>query len=390
MQEYRFLFDIALILTLTKALGLFSKKISLPPVVGALIAGIVLGPVGFNIVQQTGTITSLAEIGVIVLMFQAGLETDIKELKNSGAAAFIIAVCGVIVPLVGGFAVAHMFQKNIMENIFVGVILTATSVSITVQTLQEMGKLKGKVGTTILGAAIIDDVLGVILLSVTTSIGASSGAGMASIFLTIGRLVAFIIIAGIGGVGVYHFFHWLEHRGMKRRRIPVFAFAFCLFLSFFAELFGIADITGAYMAGVILCEMEAHDYINRKVECLSYMLITPIFFANIGLKVTIDSMSSSLIIMTVLLCIVAILSKMIGCGLGAKICKYDNKEALQIGVGMISRGEVALIVAEKGAKVGLISDALFSPVVIVVVITTLLTPILLKVVFKEKNEQTAA
>lgn len=385
MQEYKFLLDIALILTLTKALGLFSKKISLPPVVGALIAGILLGPIGINVIEPTSTITALAEIGVIVLMFQAGLETDIDELKESGLAAFIIAVIGVVVPLAGGFLVAKAFNPDMMENIFIGVILTATSVSITVQTLQEMGKLKGRVGTSILGAAIIDDVLGVVLLSVITSIGSASGSGITSVFMTIGKLVAFILIAGIGGVFVYRFFHWIEERGMRRRRIPVFAFAFCLFLSFFAELFGIADITGAYMAGVILCRTNAHDYINRKVECVSYMLITPIFFANIGLKTTVSGMSSAIIIFTILLCIVAVLSKMIGCGIGAKICGYTGKEALQIGVGMISRGEVALIVAEKGLKVGIMPPELFSPIVIVVVITTLLTPILLRLVFMEKE-----
>ena len=202
MQEYKFLLDIALILTLTKALGLFSKRISLPPVVGALIAGIILGPIGFDMVEPTGTITALAEIGVIVLMFQAGLETDIDELKESGVAAFIIALIGVIVPLLGGFLVARSINPNIMEDIFIGVILTATSVSITVQTLQEMGKLKGRVGTSILGAAIIDDVLGVVLLSVITSIGSSTGSGFGPVIVTIARLIAFILIAGIGGVGV--------------------------------------------------------------------------------------------------------------------------------------------------------------------------------------------
>lgn len=386
MQEYKFLLDIALILTLTKSLGLFSKRISLPPVVGALIAGIFLGPIGIGVISPTTTITSLAEIGVIVLMFQAGLETDIDELKNSGVAAFVIALIGVGVPLLGGFAVSSAFNQDMLENIFIGVILTATSVSITVQTLQEMGKLKGKVGTSILGAAIIDDVLGVILLSVITSMGSASSAGLHSVITTVLRLVMFLVIAGIGGMIVYRFFHWLELRGLRRRRIPVFAFAFCLFLSFFAEMFGIADITGAYLAGVILCRTKAHDYINRKVECVSYMLITPIFFANIGLKTSIDGMTSDIVMFTVLLCIVAILSKMIGCGAGAKLCGYTNREALQIGVGMVSRGEVALIVAEKGLKVGIMPENLFSPIVIVVVITTLLTPIMLKMVFSDSKK----
>lgn len=385
MEEYKFLLDIAIILTVTKVLSLFSKKISLPPVVGALIAGILLGPVCLGWIQASDTITNLSEIGVIVLMFHAGLETDIKELKKCGVASFVIAIIGVVLPLVAGLAVAHIYDKDIMANIFVGVILTATSVSITVETLQDMGRLKTRAGTAILGAAIIDDILGIILLSIITSVGGSGSGSMGAIVLILGKMAAFFVIASIGGVGVFYFFRWLSKRNEEhKRRIPVLAFAFCLFLAYFSEMFGIADITGAYIAGIVLCGISENKYILSKVEVVSYMLITPIFFASIGIKTSLEGMTSSLIMFTVLITAAAILTKVVGCGLGAYFCKFEKQEALQIGIGMISRGEVALIVANKGMKVGLMKAEFFAPIVVMVIVTTLITPILLKVVFSPR------
>lgn len=385
MEEYKFLLDIAIILSVTKLLSILIKRINLPSVVGALIAGIILGPVVLNVINTDEIINSLAEIGVIVLMFQAGLETDIKELKKTGFASFIIAFFGVMIPLILGFIVSYIYDKNILENIFIGVILTATSVSITVETLQEMGKLKTPAGTAILGAAIIDDILGIILLSMVTSFGNSSSTGMSNIFIILGKIIIFFLLACVLGIIVFKFFKFLESRSeMHRRRIPVFAFAFCLFLAFFSELFGIADITGAYLAGVILCNLSENKYILSKVEVVSYMLITPIFFASIGLKTSIDGMSNNIIIYTIVITLIAIFSKVIGCSMGAKLVKFKNKESIQIGVGMISRGEVALIMANKGMAVGVMNKALFAPIVLMVIITTLLTPILLKFIFANK------
>ena len=388
MEEYRYLLDIAVILALTKSFSLFSRKVNMPPVVGALIAGIILGPVMLNVIEPSDTILSLAEIGVIVLMFQAGLETDIRELKRSGKAAMVIALCGVVVPLAVGAVISFMFEKNLMENIFVGVILTATSVSITVETLQDMGKLKGRVGTAILGAAIIDDILGIILLSVMTSIGKAGTVELTGVLMIIGKMALFFVISGAGGIFVYKFFRRMStmivnNEQVHRRRVPVLALAFCLFLAFLAELFGIADITGAYLAGIILCRIPETYYIHRKVECISYMLITPIFFASIGLKVEVAGMTQTMIIFTVLISIAAVLTKIIGCGIGAKVCKYSYKESLKIGAGMVCRGEVALIVAQKGIHVGLLREEMFAPMVIMVLVTTLLAPILLKLFFSE-------
>lgn len=390
MEDYSYLISIALILLSTKVLGLFSKVVRLPQVVGALLAGIILGPACLGIVHSTEMLSNLSEIGVIVLMFAAGLETDIDELKRSGKASFLIALIGVLVPLAGGAAVAYFFNdstdSNVMlQNIFIGIILTATSVSITVETLKEMGKLSTRAGNAILGAAIIDDILGIIALTVVISMDDES-VNIGIVLLKILGFFAFTFVAAVG----YHyaFKKWTDNSAVKLRRYVVISFVFCLVLAYCAEVFfGVADITGAFFAGLALSGTKKSEYISKRFDTLSYLLLSPIFFAGIGLKVELPKMNGEIVLFTVLLCVVAALTKVIGCGLGAKICKYTSKESLQIGVGMISRGEVALIVANKGEAVGLMSDKFFAPVIIMVVFTTVVTPVLLKLVFKDKTSE---
>ena len=389
MLSYEFLFDLALILISTKLFGLMTKKVRMPQVVGALVAGVILGPAVLNVLSETEFIQKLAELGVIVLMFTAGLETDINQLKKTGKASFIIAVLGVIIPLVGGFFIANIFNKGndvntILQNVFIGIILTATSVSITVETLKEMGKLKTRAGNAILGAAIIDDILGIIALTITTSLSDPS----INVIIVLAKIVMFFIFAGFAG----YLFHWafikLDERYQRDlRRFVIFAFVFCLLLSFCAEeFFGVADITGAFIAGLVISDSNRSNYLNSRFETLSYMLLSPIFFASIGIKVQLTAMTKTIFIFAILLLIVAILSKVFGCALGAKLCKYSNREAIQIGTGMISRGEVALIVANKGIAMGLMLPEFLAPVVIVVVVTTIVTPILLKVIFNNKSK----
>ena len=389
MLSYEFLFDLALILISTKLFGLITKKVRMPQVVGALVAGVILGPAVLNVLSETEFIQKLAELGVIVLMFTAGLETDINQLKKTGKASFIIAVLGVIIPLVGGFFIANIFNKGndvntILQNVFIGIILTATSVSITVETLKEMGKLKTRAGNAILGAAIIDDILGIIALTITTSLADPS----INVIIVLAKIVMFFIFAGFAG----YLFHWafikLDERYQRDlRRFVIIAFVFCLLLSFCAEeFFGVADITGAFIAGLVISDSNRSKYLNSRFETLSYMLLSPIFFASIGIKVQLTAMTKTIFIFAILLLIVAILSKVFGCALGAKLCKYSNREAIQIGTGMISRGEVALIVANKGIAMGLMLPEFLAPVVIVVVVTTIVTPILLKVVFNNKSK----
>ncbi|RGY94824.1 cation:proton antiporter [Clostridium sp. AM58-1XD] len=391
MESYKFLFNLAIILLSTKVLGLATQKIKMPQVVGALLAGLLLGPAMLGILTETDFIHNLAEVGVIVLMFCAGLETDIDELKKSGKKAFIIALIGVIVPLIGGFAVACMFNRPgvidsdancslFLQNIFIGVILTATSVSITVETLKELGKLKTRSGNAILGAAIIDDILGIIALTIITSMADSD----VNIWVVLFKVAAFFAAAGVIGI-VFHKIYkkWSESAEKGLHRHAIVAFAFCLLLSYFAEVgFGVADITGAFLAGLIVSKTQRTQFLASKFEVLSYLFISPVFFASIGLKVELPKMTGAIIEFALLLVVVAILTKIVGCGLGAKLCGYQNYQSLRIGVGMISRGEVALIVASKGTQLGLLGSNFLGPVVIVVVITTIITPILLKPVFR--------
>ena len=393
-MDYKFLLDIAIILASTKILGLFTKKVNMPQVVGALLAGVILGPACVGVLTETDMIQNMAELGVIVLMFCAGMETDIEELKRSGKASFVIALLGVIVPLVVGGGVAYLFINNgyidtsdvtssvFLQSVFIGVILTATSVSITVETLKELGKLKTKSGNAILGAAIIDDILGIIALTIVTSLADTS----VNIAVVLFKIVLFFVFCGVVGVIVYYAFKkWCEISGKGMHRHAIIAFVICLVMAFCAEhFFGVADITGAFFAGLIISMTQKDQFLASKFDVLSYLLLSPIFFASIGLKVELPKMGPAIIAFAAVITIVALLTKIIGCGLGAKVCGYKNYQALRIGVGMISRGEVALIVASKGAAVGLMSNNIMGPIIIVVVITTIITPILLKPVFNKE------
>lgn len=397
-MNYEFLLWIALILISTKVLGLLCKAVNLPEVVGALLAGVILGPSALNLMSMqgdTGTLLGyVAEMGVIFLMFSAGLDTDLKELKANLGASFITALIGVIVPLIGGMiGYALYFGEDLsnydqmLQSLFVGVVLTATSVSITVETLRELGKLSGKVGMTILGAAIIDDILGMIVLAVVSSMKDTS-VKPAAVLIKIVLYFVLILVLFLATTHLEFAFSKNDHK----RRVAIFAIAFCFILAYVSEVgFGIADITGAYFAGVMLCRSKIRDYVDIKIHDVSTVFFSCIFFASVGLKVTMGGMTLKIWLFAVILTVIAIITKMIGCGLGAKICKFTWKESLQTGVGMISRGEVALIVAEKGRQVGLINEDLFAPIILVVIVTTLVTPILLKVVFKgEKSAEAVA
>lgn len=391
MESYQYLLDIAIILLSTKVLGLLSKKFQMPQVVGALLGGLFLGPAMLGLIKETELIHQIAEIGVIVLMFCAGLETDIKELGKAGKASFIIAVLGVLVPLAGGFGIAYFFNRPgviesasdtsiFLQNMFIGVIITATSVSITVETLKEIGKLNTRAGNAILGAAIIDDVLGIIALTIITSF-ADSGVNLIVVLLKIAGFFLFSLLFGL--LFFYGFKWWTEQYKKDMRRFTIISFVFCLFMSYIAEkYFGVADITGAYIAGLIISNSQRNHYIASRFDTLSYIFLSPIFFASVGLKVILPEMSWNIILFAIILVAVATLTKIIGCGIGAKVCGYTNKETVQIGMGMISRGEVALIVASKGAAVGLMSSTFLGPIIVVVVATTIIAPILLKLSFR--------
>lgn len=391
MESYVVFRDLAIIVVVAKIFGILARKCKAPQVVGEILAGILIGPSILGWVNLNDFITKMAEIGVILLMFSAGLETNLRDLIKTGLKATLIACAGVFVPLVGGtflYMGFYGFQsfgtKEFYSAVFIGVILTATSVSITVQALREMGKLKGLIGTTILSAAIIDDVIGIIVLTVV--IGLNDGSTKAG--RVIGNTVLFFVFAIVVGYIIYKIFKIVDNRYPHTRRIPIMGLALCLAMAYVAEkYFGIADITGAYVAGIILCNIRDSEYIAEKMDINSYMLFGPIFFASIGLKTDIGDLDFSILIFAVAFVLVGCLCKIVGCGLMAKACRFNWADSLKIGVGMMTRGEVALIVSQKGLSVGLISPVYFTAVILLIVTSSIATPIILKVLYTKMPPQ---
>lgn len=378
--------DLAIIILFAKCFGLLARKLKAPQVVGEIVAGLLIGPSVLGFVAQTDFLTGMAEVGVILLMFMAGLETDLRELIKTGPMALVVACVGVFVPLVGGYLLYSAFYGfsavgtlDFYKALFIGVIMTATSVSITVQTLRELGHLKGKVGTTILSAAIIDDVIGIIVLTFVISFNSSD----VSIGEVIRNTILFFIFSGGVGALFYYIFKYIDKKYTHTRRIPIYGLALCLALSYVAEtFFGIADITGAYVAGIILCSIHDSDYIAEKMDISSYMLFGPVFFASIGLKTDISGMNLSILLFSIAFVIVALIAKIIGCGVTAKLFGFSNKDSLKVGVGMMTRGEVALIVAQKGLACGLLQPVYFTPVILLIIISSIVTPIVMKLLYK--------
>jgi Kef-type K+ transport system membrane component KefB len=391
--SYHFLLDLALILFSTKVFGLITRKFQMPQVVGALLAGLILGPAMLNILTETQFLSRLSELGVIVILFSAGMGTDIKELKKTGTAGFLVALIGVLVPMAMGTLLAWtagttgmiITDGGFIEDVFVGTILTATSVSITVETLKELGKLNTKVGNTILAAALIDDVLGLIALTLVSSFAGAK----TNIWLVVLKVALFFVFAFAVGFGALKVFNKMVERndGKNLRRYPVLAFVLCLLMAYCAErFFGVADIIGAYAAGLVVASTPKASYIESKFEPISYLLLTPVFFASVGINADISGLNGKVFLFSVLLLFVAIVSKMIGCGLGAKMCHFNNQECVQVGTGMACRGEVALIVANRGVDMGVLSSTMMTPVIITVVGCAILTPIMLKLVFKKQTD----
>ena len=394
MEAYVIFKDLAIIIIFAKFFGIIARKLKAPQVVGEIIAGLIIGPSILGLVTASDFLLRMAEVGVVLIMFSAGLETDLKELMKTGPIAFLIACAGVFIPLVGGtllnmafYGAAAIGTLEFYKSLFIGVIMTATSVSITVQALKELGYLKGRVSTTILAAAIIDDIIGIVVL--TFVIGFKDpNQNMSRVIIS---TILFFVFSLIVGYVAYKIFKKVDKRYPHTRRIPIAGLAFCLAMAYIAEkYFGIADITGAYVAGIILCSIRDSDYIAEKMDINSYMLFGPIFFASIGLKTDITSFSGAVLIFSIAFVVVAMVTKIIGCGLMAKLCRFSNTDSLKIGVGMMTRGEVALIVSQKGLSVGLLDPVFFTSVILLIIVSSILTPITLKYLYAKAPEATPA
>lgn len=422
------LLPLALILLLSKLLQMGCKRVKMPQVVGMLLAGIIIAFVdkipGLNLLNDSARagIKFLAEIGVVLIMFSAGLGTNLNSIKSSGVSAIVVTSLGVIVPMGLGFLVAGLFNgfggtitledgltvSKTWSNLFYGVILTATSVSVTVATLKEMHRLNGKAGTIIISAAILDDIIGVIVLSVVLSLSGAGSSGentlgslmcsndVVAVFLNV--LFFFIFTIAIG-VGIHYLFKYLNKKKPHTRRLPIFGLAFCFFMAFASEkFFGVADITGAYFAGLALAGIGHHinpirdvladdtsDYIERKSDVLSYMIFSPIFFANVGINADFSGLKATMIGFGCCYILAGLLGKVLGCGIGAKITGNHLKDSIKIGIGMMARAEVALICANKGIDAGLVDFGMSTFIVIMIIVSSFVTPLILKLTYKNEN-----
>ncbi|MFD1425714.1 cation:proton antiporter [Kroppenstedtia sanguinis] len=390
LKDYHFLLELVIILVAVKLAGHFSKKIGQPSVFGELLVGIILGPaiLGWIVVDPNhpGLIKQLADVGVILLMFLAGLETDVEEFKKTAYGSSLVAVGGVILPLVMGFAVGLMFGYSTSTSIFIGTLLVATSVSISVQTLRELGQLQTKEGVTILGAAVLDDVLGIILLSLVVGFTAGGGGGsFVDIMILLAKIILFfVLIIVIGRYLLPRLFHW-SSKLMTSEVLLAFGIVSALSFAYLAEMFGLAGIVGSYFAGLMLSLTKYRTELFERVEIVSFSFFVPIFFVSIGVTADVSGLTKDILILMVVLSLVAILTKVIGAGLGAKLAGFNWNSSLGIGAGMIARGEVGLIVASIGLSRGLITNDLFTVTVIIVLVTTLVTPPTLKAVFNRKK-----
>lgn len=390
MDKLEILRSIAIIIITAKGFGLIARRLKAPQVVGEIIAGLILGPSLLKWVEPSDFISGVAEIGVILLMFSAGLETNLTQLKKTGAKATLIACSGVFVPLIGGTLLYFCFydfapvgSEEFFKAVFIGTILTATSVSITVQALKELGKLTDEVGTTIMSAAIIDDVIGILVLTIVISFRDPSSK-IGDVVL---RTVGFFILAIIVGVILYKIMEWVDNRYPHTQRIPIIGLALALAFSYIADrFFGIADITGAYVAGIILSSLKDSKYIDRKMDVNSYMIFGPVFFVSIGLQTDLKSLDMSILLFSIGFVLVGLLTKIVGCGLMSRLCGYKGIDTMKIGVGMMTRGEVALIVSKKGLEVGMIDSKYFTSVILLIIVSSILTPVILKLLYSNKTE----
>ena len=386
--------DLAIIVVFAKVFGLIARKLKAPQVVGEIIAGLVVGPSVLGIVKLNQFLDICAGLGVVLLMFSAGLGTNLKQLLHTGVKALLIACAGVLVPLIGGtllymgfYGFSAIGTPQFFTAVFIGVIMTATSVSITVETLKELGKLKTELGTTILSAAIIDDVIGIMVLTFVIGFkNPDSNPGFVAL-----STLAFFALSVVLGFVIYKAFKIIDKRWPHTRRIPILALALCFGLSYVAEkVFGIADITGAYVAGIILSKLHDSDYIEQKMDINSYMIFGPIFFASIGLKTEISVFTWELLLFSLAFVAVALVSKIIGCGAMSRLCGFKGSDTLKVGVGMMTRGEVALIVAQRGLTEGMIGSQYFTSVILLIIVSSILTPIILKLLYARDEKKQAA
>lgn len=385
---------LALLVASAKAAGYLSYRLGQPTVLGELFVGLLLGPSVINLLNQPFItdqhlpegIHQMAELGVMLLMFLAGLELKPRELVKSSKVSAMAGSLGVAIPLLLGAGLAFVTHIPLEQALFIGLILSATSVSISAQTLMELKVLRSRVGIGLLGAAVFDDILVVLGLSVFTAFATANGSGdISQVVNVLLHMAAFLLIAGLLG-------YWFIPSGSVivsekpiSQGLLSFTLITMLLFGWSAEVFGnMANITGAFLAGLLFTRSPVHDKIKRGVDSIAYGLFVPIFFVDVGLKADLRQLIGPNLWLFLLLSVVAVFGKIAGAGIGASLAGFSRRESLQLGIGMMSRGEVGLIVATVGITQGIISQAIFAAVVGVVILTTILTPPLLRLSYTYK------
>ena len=385
---------LGVIIFAAKSAGLVSTRLGQPAVLGELLAGLVLGPTVLDLLHtpifagsHTGDLVlELGELGVIFLMFVAGLEVDLDGMLKSGMVATLAGVMGIVAPLILGAATALAFGFPFLTSVFIGLVLTATSVSISAQTLLELGMLRSKEGLALLGAAVIDDVLVILALSIFIALTGEASAGVASVVTVVLRMGVFLALAILLGTKLIPWLtHWVEELPISEG-VMAFVVIVTLLYAWSAEVVGeIAAITGAFLAGLFFARTSLRHEIERGMHTLTYAFFVPLFLIGIGLKANARTLGAEGLLFATVIIVVAILGKVIGCGLGARAGGFDARESLRVGVGMISRGEVGLIVAAIGLSSGLIGDNVYATMIVMVLATTLVTPIFWRWVFRRTD-----
>lgn len=383
----QFLLALSTLIACARIGGALSKRLGQPAVLGELLAGVLLGPSllnyfhlpWFSDAHLGENVKRLAELGVIFLMFLAGLEIDLREMAKTGGAAALAGILGVVAPVLLGYGAARLFQYPFREALFIGIVLSATSVSISAQTLMELGVLRRRESLTLLGAAVIDDVLVILVLSLFLALTGDVGGGWGPVLLVFLRMIAYLGVAGALG------FFLLPRLSQWAERLPIsqglmsFVIVAALLYAWAAEVVGgVAAITGAFLVGLAFARSPLRREIEHNFSALTYGFFVPLFFVSIGLEANAREVTGSGLLFGVVLIAVAVISKVLGSGLGAWRGGLTRGEALRLGLGMISRGEVGLIVASVGLSEGLIDEVVFAEIVLVVLVTTVLTPLLLR------------
>lgn len=385
---------LAIIISLAKIGGYLSYKLGQPAVVGEVLIGLLIGPSVLNFMNWSvlsdphlsETITHFAELGVLLLLLIAGLGLHLNDLVQSGKTAIMTGTLGFFLTLGMGFLLAKLFSFGTQEAIFIGLILAPTSIGISAQTLMELRVLRTKVGTTLLGAAVADDTLGVLGVSLFLAFFMGSASeGAESIYIILLKMVLYMVVFSL--IGLYA----LPKMAQYVDKLPIsqglvaFSFTTALFYAWAAEELGyMAAIIGAFMAGLFLARSPLKDKIERGLSSIAYGVFVPIFFINVGLSANVRQISGTGYVLLLGMMVVVILSKTIGAGISGRLGGMTNKESLQLGFGMIPRGEVVLIIAAVGITEGLINSSVFSTIVVLVIITTIMTPPILRYLFSDK------